>query len=198
MYYDNNIGILQNRRRNKFARTEYGWLINTATQTCCYSRWQHQKITCILGIDVCNMEVTETAYDIKTQKDWEAFFFFLIDGLLVVEHKTFLVHRDRVVPLAVQSRVIRDALYIKLAYDFKYIWYAERIIIVPMFLSTTCMVSKILHKVSKITKAKEDISNNIYSSSAWKCHIVCKCMRSVIVADGTDDYFGRACAYKVD
>jgi len=27
---------------NKFTGTEHGWLINT-TQTCCYSRRQHQR-----------------------------------------------------------------------------------------------------------------------------------------------------------
>ena len=34
-----------------------------------------------------------------------------------------------------------------------------------MFLPATCVVSKILHKVSKIANAIEDISNNIHSAA---------------------------------
>jgi len=70
-----------------------------------------------------------------------------------------------VVPLALHSCVIRNTLYIKLGYEFKHKLYAERIIILPMYLSTTCVMSKILHKVSKITNEKEDISNNIHKAA---------------------------------
>jgi hypothetical protein len=79
-----------------------------------------KEITCVLGIDVCNMEGTETVYDNEIQKYREVFYRWTPRrGAEFI----FGAHR-LVVPLALQSRVIRNTLYIKLSYEFKHKWYA--------------------------------------------------------------------------